>query len=217
MKSIGELVKGARGALEIPKFAKQLEVSKTLISQLEHNRPVVITDENLEKLAKGGIQIPAQQLDTHNYVARECDKAKRYDVEFRKKLILGYAPASTPIPMDPKLVAAVEAVEKELADHGTVGGEPVDTSKMVQGPAVPAAAPKAHLAPVQKSRTKKAAAPKTAAKPAQPATRQGFLPGFLDQMSNVKINEMITQLLYQRLQERIDQRLDEIFGTQKEG
>lgn len=205
MKSIGQLVQDARTAakLEGPKFAKSIKISKSMLNQLEHNRPVVITDETLTKLQKGGIKIPAQQLEDHNYIARACAKAKDWSAEFRAKLAKGA------LPLSPELQAASDAVDKELAEKGTVGGIPVDTSKMVK-PKLAAVAKKAAKP------AKKVAAAKPVKKQ-QPATSQGFLPGFLGQMSNARIEEMVVEMIYKRLQERIDAKVDEIFGSLKQG
>lgn len=205
MKSIGQIVQDARGAsnLEGPKFAKKLKISESMLSQLEHNRPVVITEETVAKLEKGGVQIPAKQLKEHNFIARACAKAKDWSAEFRQTLAAGE------LPLSPELKAASEAVDKELAEKGTVGGIPVDTSKMVK-PKLAAVAPKAAKP------AKKVAAPKAVKQP-QPTSRQGFLPGFLDQMSSTRIEEMVVEMIYKRLQERIDAKVDEIFGARKQG
>lgn len=205
MKSIGQLVQEARTAakLEIPKFAKSIKISKSMVNQLEHNRPVVITDDTLTKLQKAGIKISAPQLDTHNYIARACAKAKNWSKEFRDKVAAGQ------LPLTPELQAASDAVDKELADKGTVGGVKVDTSKMVK-PKLTAVAQK-----VAKPAKKVAAA--KPAKKQQSTTRQGFLPNFLDQMSNTRIEEMVVEMIYKRLQERIDAKVDEIFGSRKQG
>jgi hypothetical protein len=215
MKTIGQIIKGARPEGTTPKqFAKQLKISESMLKQFEMDRPVVITDETAWKLLEHGkIKLPQFELDQHNYVARACNKAKNWSKEFREQVANGR------LPISPELQAASDAIDKELEEHGTVGGIPVDTSKMVQGPVAPTTSVvKPQLTTVAKrakSAKKAIPAAPAKAKPAQPATAQGFLPGFLDQMSNVRVQEMVTEMLYKRIQARIDERLDEIFG--KEG
>lgn len=202
MKTIGQIIQDARGASNLtgPKFARSLKISESMLTQLEHNRPTVITDETLSKLQRGGIKIPAQQLESHNYIARACAKAKNWSADFRAKLQAGA------LPISPELQAASDAVDKELLEKGTVGGIPVDTSKMV----------KPQLAAVKVRKATKKGTPKKV-KQAQPTSRQGFLPGFLDQINGVRISEMVTEMLYKSLQKRIDAKLDEILGSKNNG
>ena len=187
MKTIGQLVREARGEVTPAKYARTLKIGKAKLNQIERDQPLVITVENRDKLAKAGIAIPAKLLEKHNYVAAACAKAKNWSKDFRTKIEAGQ------LPLSPELQAASDAVDKELLEHGTVGGIPVDTSKMVGA-----------------TKPKKKAA-KRKPKAAHSKTLQSTLPNFLGQLNNARIEEMIAERIVQRLQAAIDQKVEMIF------
>lgn len=198
MKTIGQLVVAARTAsgLEPAKYAKKIKISTSMLSQLERDRPTMISENTKELLKKAGITIPTKQLEEHNYVALECAKAGKWNAEFRAELMAKRNQLQfVPLHMSPELQAASDAIDKELADKGTIDGIPVDTTKMVG---------------TRKNTNRRIP------KPAQPTTVQGVLPGFLDNV-NARIEEMIVQLIFDRLSAKIDAKVDEVFGGKKHG
>ena len=127
MQTIGQIVTAAQSKADIApaKFAKHIKVSPSLLSSIMRDRPVVLSDETLHKLGKGGVELPPDLVETHNYVARECAKIKKWDAKSRAKVLEQRsqlplpmaqveAPNFVPLKLSPELQAASDAVTKEL-------------------------------------------------------------------------------------------------------